>query len=229
MKIFIIIFCVFILFFQSYTQCSNCTFHEIDPIANTFNCDLPTNPTDTCLVAIDTCFSGAISSAFFNTPIVDDPSDAQYFIVPPNMIVHGVEWCVEDQVIATSGTIQIGSYTTSFTGMGNGDMICVTNNFSTPLYPGVHSFTISAGLQGLNFLNWKINFKLSSCASMVSLTIQESGTVVTESADWIKSSQILTAGAIIDYDAVDSIVLKPNFHAQLGSRFHTFIDGCGGL
>lgn len=63
---------------------------------------------------------------------------------------------------------------------------------------------------------------------MVNLTLPESGTVDIESSDWIKSSQILSGTAIVDYDAVDSIILLPNFQAFLGSEFRMFIDGCGG-
>lgn len=209
-------------------QCTSCTFNEFDPLTSNF-CDLPEVPTDTCLLTVDTCFSGWISEAFFNTPIVDDSVDSQYFIVPPNMIIEEIEWCIVDQVFATTGTIQIGSYTSNFTGMGNQDTICVVDTLGTPLYPGVHVFSVSGEYQFLNYVDWKIILKLSSCASMVNLTMPESGTVDTESLDWISSSQILNPGAVIDYDAVDSIILKPNFHAQLGSTVHAFIDGCGGL
>lgn len=228
MKFIICAFCYILFLIDLNAQCSTCTFHEYDPVTNNF-CDLPEAPTDTCLLTIDTCFTGWISEAFFNTPIIDDSVDSQYFIIPPNMIIQEIEWCVVDQVFATMGTIQIGSYTSNYTGMGNQDTICVVDTLTTPLYSGVHAFSVSGNFQFLNYVDWKINLKLNSCASMVNLTMPENGTVDTESLDWISSSQIINAGAVVDYDAVDSIILKPNFHATRGSSFHAFIDGCGGV
>ncbi len=213
---------------ELFAQCDMCTFHEADPVDNTFNCDFPTMATDTCLVAVDTCFSGSLSDDFFNVPAISDPTDSQYFIIPPNMILSEVEWCITDQAAATSGNIQIGAYSSTFTAVGNGDMVCGTATLNPPLYPGVHAFSISGNLSGLSFVNWKITLGLASCDSMVTLSNQEGGTVDVESSDWIISSQILNAGAIVDYDAVDSIVLIQNFHSQLGSAFHAFLDGCGG-
>lgn len=228
MKIFISSVCLILIFIDLNAQCSTCTFHEFDPVTSNF-CDLPEVPNDSCLLTIDTCFSGWISDAFFNTPIVDDSIDSQYFIVPSNMIIQEIEWCIVDQVLPTTGTIQIGSYTTNFSGMGSQDTICVNATLATPLYPGVHTFSVNGDLQFLNYVDWKINLTLSSCSSMVILSNPESGTVDTESLDWISSSQIINAGAVIDYDAVDSIILLPNFHAKLGSTVNAFIDGCGGM
>lgn len=67
-----------------------------------------------------------------------------------------------------------------------------------------------------------------ACPNMVMLSGSESGTVDTESQDWIQSDQMLLPGSVVDYDATDFIELLPDFEVQLGSTFHAFIDGCGG-
>lgn len=148
------LFLGFLIFVIDLTaQCNSCTFHEIDESTNTVICDLPEIPNSSCSISIDTCFSGALISAFLNTPIVDDSVDSQNFIIPPNMVVKEIEWCIFDQGSATSGTISVGSYTANFTGMGMIDTICVVHTLTSPLNPGLHSFSVSGNLQFISYVD----------------------------------------------------------------------------
>lgn len=114
-------------------------------------------------------------------------------------------------------------YTNSNGGIGEGGP---TNNFP-------NGFFFEGAMDDLKLWNRsltvdEIEFVCTEkdCDNMVNLTGQESGAEYIESSDWIKSSQVLTPGAIIYHDAADSIVLNPNFHVQFGSYFHALIDGC---
>lgn len=66
------------------------------------------------------------------------------------------------------------------------------------------------------------------CGSNIILTGTESGTMDTESMDWITSNQSITASAAVDYDGTSYVLLSPGFEIQVGAIFQAFIDGCGG-
>lgn len=55
-----------------------------------------------------------------------------------------------------------------------------------------------------------------------------SGTEDYETDGAIESSQLIQAGATIDYDSKVSIKLEAPFSAPSSANFHAFIDGCGG-
>ncbi len=92
-------------------------------------------------------------------------------------------------------------------------------------------FTVTEDATGSTFLfvdEVLLNCCPADCGSMIVLSGTESGTVDTESQDWIRSTQTITSSAVVDYDATDYIDMDPNFCVMLGAEFHAFIDGCGG-
>ena len=61
------------------------------------------------------------------------------------------------------------------------------------------------------------------------LTISQevsSGSDIQEAENTITATNSINNGATAEYDAGASIVLKPSFHARLGSSFRAYIDGC---
>jgi len=65
------------------------------------------------------------------------------------------------------------------------------------------------------------------------LPLVENGIADYEAEQSIVSEATINAGAVVDYDAADYILLQPGFEAVQGTNFEAFIDGCnngaGGL
>lgn len=65
-------------------------------------------------------------------------------------------------------------------------------------------------------------------ASDLALSAPQNVSADYETSGSITSTQVISgAGVVVDYDALSSITLNPNFEVQLGVDFHAFIDGCG--
>ena len=69
----------------------------------------------------------------------------------------------------------------------------------------------------------------SVCVSQKTITGSNFTTALTESGDWIQSSNttIIPANEQVILDAAEYITLKPGFHAVSGSVFRADIEGCG--
>jgi len=68
------------------------------------------------------------------------------------------------------------------------------------------------------------------CFNNLTFITPLSGFVDQEVSNWIEGrfNNIILPGANVTYDAGNQVRLKPGFKALQGSRFHAFIDGCGG-
>jgi len=68
------------------------------------------------------------------------------------------------------------------------------------------------------------------CDSNETFTAPIGGFLDQEVSNWIegKTNNVIQVGANVTYDAGNRVRLKPGFKALEGSRFHAFIDGCGG-
>ncbi|MFK8102393.1 MAG: 3-coathanger stack domain-containing protein [Saprospiraceae bacterium] len=73
---------------------------------------------------------------------------------------------------------------------------------------------------------------MSACHTTLLLTDDLNWAVEFESSKFISANNEITAGSNngfgVRYDAGQAILLLPGFTARSGSRFHAFIDGCGG-
>lgn len=65
-----------------------------------------------------------------------------------------------------------------------------------------------------------------ACPAILNLTGTDNGVTDNEASDYIESDQVLTATSMVDYDAVNLVLLKSGFRVDVGGVFMAFIDGC---
>lgn len=98
------------------------------------------------------------------------------------------------------------------------------NNIHLIITVGLLVFTFSMDLKAQKRPPCPPNLILTSPTNDIAI-----GIVKYEVQSFIQASNKVLVGADVKYDATTYVSLKPGFHAQNGSVFNAYIDGCGGL
>lgn len=97
---------------------------------------------------------------------------------------------------------------------------CDNINAQNPLYVGL--------LGGGRINAYKAVESALQCVSSINLGAGNYAVPKTESSGSITSSNTISSGAAVIFDAATTVYLLPGFHAYSGTFFDAYIDGCGG-
>lgn len=223
---------LFILFsysnsITSFAQsCMGCTNNEV--VGMNVICDFDDTPVVNCTIPVgEHSFSGQL---FYFEVDDEDSIDSYQVTIPSGTEIYEVEWEVINYFFSSSGTINIDNQVINYTTMEFEDTLVGITPINPTLGPSTYNISITFdNPSGFHLLVWTVLIKVRNidCDGMIALTGVVNDTIDEESMDWITSEQILESNAVVDYDARDSIILKPGFHAKQGSILHAFMDGCG--
>ncbi len=169
-----------------------------------------------------------------------DPLQTVYSDTPPPSSAFSYTYVAVNQ---STGLIAAISPTSDFTSLPAGTFIVhgLSYETSSNLNPYIgNSFSsfqtdvlnlVVCGAFSSNTITLTVQSN-SACppnyAGSNALSGAENTTVDYETDGSIQSTQLINAGAIIDYDSGTDILLEAPFEVKLGATFHAFIDGCGG-
>ena len=131
-------------------------------------------------------------------------------------------------IVATTGTITMGTLSTTVDVTVNGDTDLEPNEAFGVVISNVSANASILDGTGMGIINDDDNSCPTDYAGPNALTGTITGIEDYETDGAIESTQIIDATAVIDYDSATEINLNAEFEVVLGAVFSAFIDSCGG-